>query len=197
MIDEHEKVKYLCLDCWELLCTECSGYHTKIKLTRRHIMKNIKDLTEDDIIQHKKQIMSKCLLHTSHPIELYCTKCKDLACTICFAMSHATHGCIDIHEADKTFIKQICGLLDNLKACCELCGKDLLVISKRILMSEIQNAEIESLIVQLCNDLKAELKLAYEKLMMKVEKDEVLILESISKRNSIKMSELKDKRQKL
>ena len=195
--EQHDKAEYFCLDCWEPLCYICCSFHKRTKATRNHTIKKISDVSRDDISQHKKQIISKCLAHKDQTISLYCTECKDVACTVCFAVSHTKHDCIDIYDADKTFVDQINSSLNSLKASYELYDIELKTIDKYMQAFIKQNRDMEIDIKQLFSALKTNIKLLFVNLAKKINKYEESILESVAAQNASEINELENKRQKI
>lgn len=48
-----------------------------------------------------------CQTHKNQELVLYCDKCAVVVCTVCYAASHSKHGCVELSNADETFIDTI------------------------------------------------------------------------------------------
>ena len=191
--EKHDKVEHFCIDCWEPLCSSCNSFHKKTKATRSHAVKKITDVNRDDISRHKKQMMSKCVSHNEYPIELYCTVCEDIACTKCFMLSHATHSCIDIIEADSKFVEKINSSLYKLKMSSKLYNTELKLVYEQKKKLRKQNEAMENNVKLLLGEFRTNLKIMYDKLIEKINKYEKTVLDTISSKTSAEISELDNK----
>lgn len=46
---------------------------------------------------------------------LYCRQCEEFGCSSCTFRTHSGHDCVDLEEADNSFMSQIHGQLDSLR----------------------------------------------------------------------------------
>ena len=80
-----------CLQCSINLCKLCAKTHTKIPLTRDHVMEELSSLTAERLaLSHQLP----CSSHTSRPVDLYCTDHKELICILCSSSTH--RKCSDV-----------------------------------------------------------------------------------------------------
>ena len=104
---DHGPVKYFCIECWEALCSSCHKGHKMTRLTRNHKIKPVKDLSKEDIEEHRQKVSSTCSTHRNQEVVVYCTKCKAVACTVCCVTKHTKHECVELEKTDKEFVKTI------------------------------------------------------------------------------------------
>lgn len=96
--DEEKTVASLwCESCGDL-CETCSKTLHSMKSLKNHSVITLQEKNQD-----AAAIVPKCSTHDENKIDLYCPQCKVLACYICVANSHSTHGCILVPEAAKSF----------------------------------------------------------------------------------------------
>jgi hypothetical protein len=116
---QHGPSEYFCVNCWDALCSTCRDSHHRNKVTGDHVVKLVRELNGDDIGQHRKQALSMCTVHKTQEVVMYCKKCCDVACTVCFATKHANplaHECIELDQADVDFSGIIREALEETKA---------------------------------------------------------------------------------
>ena len=111
----HGDVEFFCIECWEPLCSLCYDGHKRTKLTRKHSVKVVSDINEDDITQHCKNLMGMCSIHIEEELKLYCKECEELICIFCNVKTHSKHICITLEEADRIFKGKIKNNLILLK----------------------------------------------------------------------------------
>ncbi|XP_053399994.1 E3 ubiquitin-protein ligase TRIM33-like [Mercenaria mercenaria] len=85
-----EAIKY-CLECDEYLCTTCTKYHLKMKISRDH------KLVEKEKGKHEQKIAKttakiKCRQHPDRDIEMYCGTHDMVYCLMCIATEHRSCG---------------------------------------------------------------------------------------------------------
>lgn len=94
-----------CIDCHGNICERCCREH------RRH-----KQLQEHQIVPLESQIKEElatrfathyCDEHNKKQVDMYCSDCKHVLCTTCFAESHQLHMCSDVNKVADGFRKQI------------------------------------------------------------------------------------------
>ena len=191
----HGKIEYFCVNCWEPLCNNCYSLHRKLKLTRSHTIQKMSEVNHDDVSHHKKQMMFKCAAHKNQDITLFCTSCKALACSTCFAVLHTKHDSIEFDKADETFIAQITSSLRSLKNHCEEYNNYLQAAKNYMQKFNNQNEQAEREIKHLVTELKTNVKLAFEKLIANIDKHEEEILKENLKRNKATENELECNKQ--
>ena len=57
---------------------------------------------------------SYCDQHSDELVKMYCCECKVNICTVCFAVKHRGHKCLEIQDVAKEFRKQIDGNMQTL-----------------------------------------------------------------------------------
>ena len=129
---EHGKVEYFCIECWDPFCTSCKDAHRKTKYTKNHTLKNITEISKEDVDIHKKQVELICSQHKNQELTLFCTNCKEIGCPTCSIKSHSKHDSTDLIEADKNFIDKINSWLDVLRKKEENLQFQIKVVNKSI-----------------------------------------------------------------
>ena len=168
--DEHGTAEYFCIDCWDPLCADCFKVHKKSKLTKVHNIKEMVDITDIDIQQHKRNEEARCTKHNDKVLEYYCNECKCAACVACCVTSHFQHRCEGLSEVDVKFIEQI-------KRKIEEGTKDENSFSEQLAKVEQIQTEFEKEYTQKLN----ELKLNTSKVRRENQKFFALIMEQIDK----------------
>ena len=165
----HEEAEYFCVDCWDAMCASCSKAHTQTKFTSNHTLKLMKEVTRNDVEQHRKQMATKCANHSNQDVVVYCNNCKEIACTICCVTKHSKHDCIELSKADSEFIKEINDVLikgQNMK-------RDL-----QIEIAELNNAYKNltklrmiaiNVVLSTTAELKQKFRAAYEEVLQRID----------------------------
>lgn len=97
----HGKPQCFCVDCWDALCDECGKAHTRNKLSRKHTIRNINSITDDDMRSHAEKEIQQCPHHKREKLSLYCRQCDEVMCTVCYVAAHQSHNCTDLKQADQ------------------------------------------------------------------------------------------------
>ena len=82
-------------------------------LTRNHQIKPVRDLSKEDIEEHRHKVSSTCSTHRNQEVLAYCTECKEVACMVCCVTKYAKHDCVKLEKADKKFVKTITAKLNE------------------------------------------------------------------------------------
>jgi len=93
------KATAFCTDCYEYLCTNCSGHHRKLGITKTHILltgDNMPDQPSKDV-----KTIQKCPEHRYNQIEYHCEKHNTMCCGDCKSRSH--------QECEVKYIPDIAG----------------------------------------------------------------------------------------
>ncbi|CAK8688683.1 tripartite motif-containing protein 2-like isoform X3 [Clavelina lepadiformis] len=105
-----------CLDCTDFLCSECSIWHIRTKLTRRH---KIVSLTEFESGMHNQELKSRakiyCMIHDGEAAKIYCQSCQCPICHECVECGHARHRRCSLKEEVLNQGRQIENLLKTAK----------------------------------------------------------------------------------
>jgi hypothetical protein len=104
---EHGPVEYFCTNCWHALCGGCHDAHRRNTVTRSHMMRPIRELSDEDVAEHRRQAAAMRSEHKGQEVVVYCQKCRDVACTVCCVTKHSKHECIELEKADNEFTQTI------------------------------------------------------------------------------------------
>ncbi|XP_018668248.2 zinc finger protein ZF(Bbox/RING)-1 isoform X2 [Ciona intestinalis] len=105
-----------CLDCTDFLCNECSTWHIRTKLTRRH---KIVSLSEFESGIHNQELKSRakiyCMIHDGEAAKIYCQSCQCPICHECVESGHSRHRRCSLKEEVLNQSHQIENLLKTAK----------------------------------------------------------------------------------
>jgi len=96
------KATAFCVHCHEYLCTDCTGYHQRLKLTKTHtLLTGGKFPSESPPTRQDKQadVNEKCHEHPKEDIRYYCERHCALCCNVCNVLSH--------EQCTKTYVSDI------------------------------------------------------------------------------------------
>ena len=100
------------MDCREKLCESC-GLRCKNRRAGAHQVVKLGDELKPELIKHRG---SYCEQHSNNLMEMYCSECEVNICTVCFAVKHRQHECLEIKEVASEFSKQIEGNMQALSS---------------------------------------------------------------------------------
>lgn len=114
MCEKSSQIKWKCINCDYLLCTNCYQLHRKVKSLDEHQIVDIKDIAshgkESVIKRNFKNI--ECTNHLGQLCCLFCQECDQVTCPVCVSTDHNQHKMIQISEGYKIVSKKI-NLLQN------------------------------------------------------------------------------------
>ena len=91
---EEKKSSGQCVDCNDMLCSECCEKHTYSRLTISHTVVPLQDVTADNercvVRLHENKVLS-CSEHTDEKLKFYCISCQIVVCRDCILLSHSSH----------------------------------------------------------------------------------------------------------
>ncbi|XP_063414739.1 uncharacterized protein LOC134696739 [Mytilus trossulus] len=93
--EKDEKVESFCVNCEQLYCLECTGYHMKCKATRSHVLLDASHLDKD--ISHASTDV-QCGNECGEQGVILCLDCKQLLCDNC-TQKHARLKATKEHNA--------------------------------------------------------------------------------------------------
>nr|CAB3267238.1 zinc finger protein ZF(Bbox/RING)-1 [Phallusia mammillata] len=135
-----------CLDCTDFLCTECSTWHIRTKLTRHH---KIVSLTEFESGIHNQELKSRakiyCMIHDGEVAKIYCQSCQCPICHECVECGHSRHRRCSLKEEVLNQGHQIENLLKTAREKTDVLRtlqttlKDL----KQVKKNDRENVEVE------------------------------------------------------
>jgi RING-type zinc-finger/B-box zinc finger len=108
--DEGGNATVYCVDCRQKLCQGCSKPHLKMRGGAHRVVA----LGEELKAQLLKVRGSICGVHKDAMVKLYCCECNVNICTLCFAVKHRQHECLEIDKASESFRKQIRSDVDKI-----------------------------------------------------------------------------------
>ena len=179
--NDHEKVEYFCVTCWEPLCNTCGLGHTKYsKQMLTHKVKRMVDINEGDIRSHLRQKSSTCLQHKNQELVLFCKRCNEICCTVCYAVSHASHECIDLKQAEDNYEDEMKKSLSRLRKTAADVENKLLENNK--LVEQVENNHWQMLqdIKTFTNEEKKKLQAACDKAKKEMDSQEIELVKFVS-----------------
>ena len=96
------KATAFCVDCHEYLCTDCTGYHQRLTLTKMHSLlmgHEFPSVIPPKLLADKTEVIRKCPDHPNEKIKFYCQGHSALCCVACNVLSH--------EQCTKTYIPDI------------------------------------------------------------------------------------------
>ena len=104
-----------CLDCDQNLCGEDLNFHKRLKVTKDHVVKEIKDLYDHGNVLKRHEINIHCVEHPDKRIELYCKPCSLGICVNCLVARHSDHRpFITIEAAAREYYEEIQTYVQNV-----------------------------------------------------------------------------------
>ena len=85
-----------CMECEEELCSECTEYHTNLKMARNHHVVDLKLKTSYSALLKKPNLI--CKQHKYCQIEYFCVDHDELCCRDCLAKTHKS--CVNTMSLD-------------------------------------------------------------------------------------------------
>lgn len=82
--------EFLCQNCREQMCEECSKCHRSMKMSKSHRLLAIIDVLSKSDSQLSLDI--KCERHKGEDLSLYCKRCRTSCCTKCAISDHSSCG---------------------------------------------------------------------------------------------------------
>ena len=80
------------------------GARCKNKRDGAHQVVKLGDEQKPEFIRHRG---SYCERHSDEFVKMYCSECKVIICTVCFAVKHRGHSCLEIPDVAREFSKNI------------------------------------------------------------------------------------------
>ena len=85
--DEEATATMFCKSCCEVMCSECTKCHQRLRKTKAHDLVAIKSTQSDQlkraIASHLASSPAPCPDHPEEVLKLYCVKCSQAACLVC------------------------------------------------------------------------------------------------------------------
>ena len=85
-----------CVECEEELCSECTEYHTNLKMARNHHVVDLDLKTSYSILLKKPSLI--CEQHKDCQVEYFCVEHDELCCRDCLAKTHKS--CVNTMSLD-------------------------------------------------------------------------------------------------
>ena len=85
-----------CMECEEKLCSECTEYHTNLKMARNHHVVDLKLKTSYSALLKKPSLV--CEQHKYCQVEYFCVDHDELCCRDCLAKTHKS--CVNTMSLD-------------------------------------------------------------------------------------------------
>nr|XP_039259638.1 tripartite motif-containing protein 3-like [Styela clava] len=158
-----------CLDCTDFLCTDCSIWHRRTKLTRRHKIVSLSEL-ESGI--HNEELKSRakiyCTIHEGEAAKIYCQTCKCAICHDCVDSDHAGHDRCMLKDEVHNQSGQIEKLLTSGKSKTEVLQDMQKSIQEIAEMKQRSLEKAEWKIIKTCGTLVAEIERQKDDLIKKI-----------------------------
>jgi tripartite motif-containing protein 33 len=100
--DENNYSEWYCTDCNELLCDGCRYAHSRVKVTKDHVItKNSSNNNcSKKSTNQSVRITHNCHTHTMEKLSIFCETCDILTCRDCqLSPLHKEHSYKYMHEA--------------------------------------------------------------------------------------------------
>ncbi len=175
----HGMAEYFCIDCWDVLCATCSDGHRLTKFTQNHVIKPIKEVSRDDVEQHNKQLSAKCLHHPSREVDVYCKICSEVACTLCCVTKHSKHDCVELSQADVSFVKKINNALEACKEIEKTTQRDTKKLTITYEDLKKRRATAADQIMSMTAELRTKIMTACDVIMQRVTEVETIAIERV------------------
>ncbi|XP_064598454.1 E3 ubiquitin-protein ligase TRIM71-like [Liolophura sinensis] len=114
----------LCLECQDVLCSDCAGAHHRTKVTRGHQVVPFVEIAKhryDHDVRGAQRV--KCSEHKNLETELFCEECKVTMCMECKGKQHYQHSYWSLesavrhyHPKTKNFLGTINSKLPSIAA---------------------------------------------------------------------------------
>ena len=176
----HGTAEYFCIDCWDALCASCSDGHRLTKFTQNHVIKPIKEVSRDDVEQHNKQLSAKCLHHPSREVDVYCKICSEVACTLCCVTKHSKHDCVELSQADVSFVKKINNALEACKEIEKTTQQDTRKLTITYEDLKKRRATAADQIMSMTAELRTKIMTACDVIMQRINEVEIIALERVA-----------------
>jgi len=112
LCESEENVDYFCVNCDEILCSNCKLIHSKNKKLRNDKIISLSQARRDNIVHKSTTVF--CSEHSTVEITLFCLKCDDLICTQCLAGKHKGHGVTLVDELRDSKTGELNKIIRNL-----------------------------------------------------------------------------------
>lgn len=204
---ETNNIQWKCLTCEEIMCDQCKKSHLKSKIARDHKVK----LLDDKASLHLGTVTdsTKCEVHTSEIVQMFCTNCEIMVCTECIVSgSHQNHCFSKLQDVVKTKYEELMKIKEALKQACSTFTYSINAIdvqkldySKGIsdLRNEIKNrnAELKSYVDEETNELLKQVQEIETENQTKMKEAKIHLQKYVNNLKSlIKECENKDKNNK-
>ena len=168
--DSHGPVKFFCIDCWDPLCAKCGQGHNQCnRHTKNHVVKLMSEVDQSDIELHNRQKHIVCSQHKDKTIEFNCTNCELFICSTCYILSHNSHKCISVEDADAKLLVKLDDTQRELQ-------ESIKLTEAKIKMATISKNKLEGDTIRLLETLKAlisdvknKMETEYAKIVSKVD----------------------------
>ncbi|XP_022086394.1 E3 ubiquitin-protein ligase TRIM33-like [Acanthaster planci] len=114
--DEQNPAALFCMDCAYFLCQVCQEAHGRLKITKSHKTYTVAQLQSGEIAYKSKlREEPKCDKHPQMTLNIYCSTCEQLMCTLCPFWKHRQHSHADISEAFEKCKEEIAELMEKFE----------------------------------------------------------------------------------
>ena len=166
-----------CPECSLNFCGQCCAHHLKNRLTREHSLREGASLT--DARESEEMLQARMCRGHKEEMKLYCDKCSDVLCSMCFIENHQGHKRLSVAEAGDNFRKEIQVSINDIDEC----------TSKATIKKELIEHEMERM-TKCTERLEKEVMKRRDDLIELVDKHAAIILEQLQTRKSEKIKEI-------
>ena len=135
---EDGKATGYCCDCKNLVCDDCQGIHSKLKLTKSHKIVSLEKF--EGTIPVSEKTASYCPKHPTKTLSLICETCSVLTCIYCARSDHQGHNYELISDVFPHHKKDIVLALEPLKQ--KIGNAQTILLSINTAVKEIQNQRV-------------------------------------------------------
>lgn len=187
---QENEVAGLCIDCNDLLCSECREKHTYSRQTVNHTVQSLEEIlhNEEGVRKLRENLTKSCLTkscpqHNDEKLKFYCVACQMTVCRDCVLVAHSLHQVLISEKVMQNMKDDIDKKLDQLNVCKKSKYEELEKYEDALQEEEKRNNQT--------------LETAYKEIIAAIEEKYKLCLEDLSAQYSDLREKCKWKRKKL
>ncbi|XP_063441932.1 transcription intermediary factor 1-alpha-like [Mytilus trossulus] len=101
-METKSEASFICIDCSDLLCSNCKKHHKANKLTCDHEMRQINELSS--VSECLKTFKNLCSEHKGEELKLFCVDHQTPCCSMCVSINHRRcEKVLSIEDAAKEY----------------------------------------------------------------------------------------------
>ena len=165
---EERKSAGQCIDCNDMLCSECCEKHNYSRQTISHTVVSLDDITSNQqcVVRLRESTVLNCNEHEDEKLKFYCITCQIVVCRDCVLLSHSSHQVLTSEKVIQKIKDEIEGKIGKLNKTKEKSDEELVKFKDFFEEQEKQQ--------------KDTLETAYKEVLACVEEKYKLCLESLN-----------------